>query len=814
MGKALKFVGIAAAIVFTGGAAAIGLALGGFSAAAVAVGTVANYLAIGAVLSGVSALLTPGIKRPRPRADVEYDGTLEPRRILYGTLRVSGMNVIPPLSSGSKNQFLHQVLAVAGHEVDAITDVYFNKDLIASANMAAVSGTAGDGVVTSGPYSNKAWIRRYLGTSTQTADYILRSNFAQWTTEHRGRGVAYLALQYALTEEKVYPSGKPEVTCITRGKKCYDPRLDSSPGANPTNASYIAYTENPALCLADYLIDGTLGLGEDTDRIDWDLVVAAADICEETVTVPSGTQDRYTCNVALLATDRFEDNIQLLASAMMGHCLYSGGQWRMYAGAWSASAFSLAESNIVGGYEIHTAIPYNERYNAVRGSFIDPAREYQPSEFNPRIFSAYESADGERAYKDVQFAACTSNYEAQRNAIILARLSRRRRALTVRCDLGAYKIRPYETGTITLDELGWTNQPVRCESWKFTPDGMVELILREAGSADWSDPSGGEYGTPSAIASPIAGGFKPDEPDNLTAQGLQDSIYFTWTPAQTHNTGVRYKLYEHTSSTPFSSAAVVAQDIVGTSVILKKADTTTRYYWLVAVDFYSGLESDPEPATTGVAGAASGVATALDATASVSSIYKLLDGVSTGDTDSVTVTPSGGTPGYTYAWTRVSGSTAITANSATAATTTFDCSSISDGQTLEAVMRCTVTDNVAATKTVDVVVTFERADTPAVLSVTPSDYFLFKFLVGVSSGNTNQVTATAAGGVPGYSYSWSRISGSTSITANASSSATTSFAVTGITNGQELSAVFRVTATDAAAATATADVSVTFLRED
>lgn len=68
-------------------------------------------------------------------------------------------------------------------------------------------------------------------------------------------------------------------------------------------------------------------------------------------------------------------------------------------------------------------------------------------------------------------------------------------------------------------------------------------------------------------------------------------------------------------------------------------------------------------------------------------------------------TPSGGTPGYTYSWTRISGSTAITAGSPTSASTSFS-GTVPVNSVISAVFRVTVTDSVGATATADVTVSF------------------------------------------------------------------------------------------------------------
>lgn len=66
---------------------------------------------------------------------------------------------------------------------------------------------------------------------------------------------------------------------------------------------------------------------------------------------------------------------------------------------------------------------------------------------------------------------------------------------------------------------------------------------------------------------------------------------------------------------------------------------------------------------------------------------------------SVTVTPAGGTTPYTYQWNRTSGDLAIKADTATAATTTFSASSVSDS--ISATFTCKVTDANGAVVTSD-----------------------------------------------------------------------------------------------------------------
>lgn len=789
--------------------------LGATGAAAYVAATVVTAAVIAGGIYALNKITIALIGIPRiskVRNDIEFSGTVEPRRIVYGEQLIAGMNVIPPMVSGSNNEFLHQVLAVAGHEVNQIGTVYFNRSAIGT--ITSITGSDNDGKVTSGTYSNKAWVRRYTGTISQTVDWKLAQAFpSQWTTNHRGRGVAYMALTYQY-DETVYKTGKPEITCLVQGKKVYDPRLDStrtggSGSQRVDDRTTWAYSTNPALCLADYLIDNNLGLGEDDTKIDYDLVMDAADICDENVNIPgSTTQKRYTCNVTLIATDRFEDNIQVLAQAMAGVCYYSGGKWRIYAGAWSSSAFTLGDNDLVdGGISVTTAYPYNQRYNSVRGQFINKDKNWQASEYQPVINTTYVSNDGEQIWLQTDFVACTNEYEAQRHAILLSRRSRNGEVATVRCGMSAYKIRPFETGTVTFSEIGWTSKTVRCEGWKFDPSGFVELVLREEASTNWTDPATGDYETPTSVTDPTPNDYKPLPASNLTAKNLTSGFNLSWTAPSVFPVGAVYEIWEHTSITPFSSATKIWSGNT-TSVFISKTDTTTRYYWVV-VRSKDGVASNESPVGNGVAAAAAAISTTLTASVVPSSLSKSGSAASL-TTDSATVTATGGTSPYTYSWARTSGSSSIAADSASSATSTFTGSSLVSGTTYDAVFTCTVTDNLAATATTTVTVSIQRTGMSA--SASPSSLYTLSTDEDITSDST---TVSVSGGTSPYTYAWSKVSGDT-LTVNSSTSATTTFTGTGIGQWEFKSALYRCTVTDSTAGTAltaTVDVDVTLERE-
>lgn len=680
----------------------------------IAAGAVLDYFSFGTlgnalILAGAANLLGYAVsllqnphRAPLIPIGAAYAGTLEPRRILFGQLRVSGMYTAPPLTSGNNNDNLDIVLTVAGHPTTGFGDMYLNQIRIASGDIGPILGTSTDGqvsnTITNNGYQGKVWIRRYLGGQT-SPDFMMFTTYTAWDANHIGNNLSYWAIRL-LYDTTVFATGVPQISGMVLGAAVYDPRQDSTNGGSGSQRATVpstwTYSTNPALCLRWYLTSA-LGLSETQSRIDDVLVAAAANICDQTVSVPipivpgllewqsgstivggigtaflrdlnngqfvqsggnffptphpgttifllgpdnnmyavasvqsdtqltlsSGftgstttdyvsqwnlssstttTQKRYTCNTLLDATARFEDNITQLARAMMGQCIYSAGKWRMYAGAWSGSAFTLTENDLVGGVSLQCSTPRQNLYNAIRGNFINPARNYQPDEFPPVLNSTYSTADGETIYTETNFPCCTDIFEAQRNAFIVSRVSRNQKVLTAQYGMSAFGIKVWETGVVTIAEVGWVQQTVRCIGWKFSPKGAIELQLQEAYSTDWTDPLPSAYALKGANSTGALSLYVPYPPTGLTATSVAGGISFKVTLPLQSLPGTIIQLFEGATSTPFSSATLILQQTSDT-IFLPKFDTITRYYWVRCLSPQEQVSST-FPATTGVAGAA------------------------------------------------------------------------------------------------------------------------------------------------------------------------------------------------------------------
>lgn len=752
------------------------------------------------------------------------------RPIIYGEVTCGGVLVYQH-TTGDRNQYLDFVIVVAGHQVESITDVWFDDVQVTNAQI----GAGGD--VTTGELGPKngqpiVYVWKYLGTAGQTASPQLSTADGSgygpntWSTAHRLRGCAYVHIRLRRGDYWEKYGAPSNFRFRVKGAKVYDPRLDSTNGGSGSHrlddATTWAWSNNPALCQADYLAGGSISNDVATPLrkrgfavkapatdIDWDAVIASANICDESVTIPSGSQSRYTCDCVVVPSDDTPDAdcMDMLLSSNLGQLTFTAGRYVLYAGAYTTPVYTLDEDDLAGDITYVSGKGRSERYNFVRGTRYDLTTG-QETEFLSRTDASYVTADGATLYHDIELPATSDEYRAQRIAQVILRRSREMETIVWQGMPSAAKVAVWETVSITVAELGLSSKVFRCIARKRRlgsgGEPVVELTLREENSSTYTDPASGDYGSISVATDPGPATFVVEEPLGLTATSLPNGILFTITPAVNAPTSTVYEVFEYSSSTPFSSAARIWYG-AATTFIHPRSDTTQRYYWVRARE--NVALSDEYPSGAGVAGKAASASTALSASVTSSTVTATGTG-STVTSSSVTVTATGGSTPYTYAWTLNSGS-GVSAVSSTAATTTFQATGLAAGGSATGVMRCTVTDNASATFTVDVNVTLTRTASGS-LTVSASPTSVTK--TGLTSTlTTATVTATASGGTAGYTYAWTKVSGD-SITATSASSAATTFQATGLASPESRTAVFRCTATDAGSLTATVDVTVTIDR--
>lgn len=777
--------------------------------------TIAIDIALNFALGKLTQALSGKAKQFGPTLQaITVKGTIQPRSIIYGEVATSGVIVFEG-TTGTDNEYLWVVIALAGHQCDAITDVWIDSERIPDS---AINSTTG--LVNSGRFATKATIWRKLGPSTETAlsDLVLASG-GEITGDHIGYGVAKLIIRLQ-RDATVFPGGAPQTyRALVRGKRVYDPRLDSTNGGSGTHrladATTWQYSANPALCTADYFHGGSiyfdvatpltrLGMGLPTNRVNWTYVASAANDCDNTVTIPLTTQTRYLLGIVLSCGDLHDTNVDKLLATMLGQRIFVSGAYRIYAGVYNTPAASIGDDNLtVDGYSLQGAAAGVDLYNQVSASYFDPARDWQEVPCAVRVESTYEAEDGGPILKNIDLSGVTNEYRAQRLCEITKKQSRNQVGVVLNCKLSADKVAPWETFNLTLVEQGWVNKVFRAQAIQADLSRRrIQITAKEESLGAYADPAAADYAAP-GTAAPSSTLERPSQPSGLAALSVQNGIAFTWTASTYLPPGASYELYEYTTATGFGSATLIAAGLSVTTVTIYKGDLTERYYWILARSF-QGRASNQFPSGNGVAGKAGSLTSAFTVSASPASLSTTVTTASA-TTASTTVTPTNGTAPFTYAWTWSTGGTGISITSASSASTTFSAATLSTPETRTGQALCTVTDNAAVVHTITVSVTIQRISTALAATVSPATCRR-----GTTNGSltTPAAVVTASQGTPGYTYAWTWQSGGTGITINSPSASSTTFSAVSLTPGQLRTGVAQCVVTDTASATVTVTVNV------
>lgn len=485
----------------------------------------------------------------------------EPRQIVYGRARVSGP-ILFAHSTGSKKEFLHIVVALAGHECDAIESIMLNDVVLPAANattgliesgvyavgketqktaaagstsgaafsitlplaagetLARVNGVtrhmvyganaqdapqsyslagnvvsgvtdAGNGSLTVtginvtytvGTLSGRVRVRTHLGTATGAQPFaeLVAESGGKWTSAHQLNGITAVYLRLEYDQDIFGQTGLPNVSAVVRGKKVRDPATGIT-----------AWSDNAALCLADYLRDADRGMGASAAEVPDAEVIAAAAICAQTVAIDLAgtTQARYTCNGVISTDASRRANLDVLAEAMASPApVWTQGRWLMRAGAHRTAALTITESMLADRAPVIQ--PWAARRDLVNR--IVPKCSAADALYTevqaPAVENALYLADdgGIDLVQEVTYEMCTDLIRAQRLAKIELERSRQAMVVQLSCNLSAYDLAPSDVVALTLARYGFSAKLFEVVSRSLDVQAWtVDLVLRETAAEVW-----------------------------------------------------------------------------------------------------------------------------------------------------------------------------------------------------------------------------------------------------------------------------------------------------------------------------------------
>ena len=484
--------------------------------------------AVGAGLSLISRALAPKLNLSAQMGgrSVMTREAAHSRKIVYGRARIGG-NVVYLESSGTDNKYLYLVTAIAAHEIDAYEQVWFNDEKVwDGGNFTSAWATTGNS--STSPYVDLSF---HLGNQT-TADSGLVAASSKWTANHKLLDTAYMVVKLTHDVDK-FAQGLPNISTVIRGKKVLDPSDNST-----------AWSQNPALCIYDYLRDTKYGLGESAANILTSSVTTAKGVCDEAVSLAAGgTQPRYTIDGVVDTASSIKSNIETMTGSMIGRLIYSGGKFEIHAGEYVAPTITIDESMAVGEITVQTKQSRRNAFNGVKGVFVSeddnyvvadypaqqskttagnfevtspPSVRYKILEIGSTDFtligaasntvgldftatgagagdgvaSLFLAQDGDPIYLDMALPFTINNIRAQRIAKLALLRSRQQEAITIPCNLTALKFKIGDNISVSNTRLGYSGKVFEVVGYSmgFNADQMVvnvEAIETAASIWNW-----------------------------------------------------------------------------------------------------------------------------------------------------------------------------------------------------------------------------------------------------------------------------------------------------------------------------------------
>jgi hypothetical protein len=401
--------------------------------------------------------------------------------VVYGQRKL-GVTRVYVETSGSDNQYLYVAGVLCEGEIESIESIFID-DREVTFDGALTHGTTREVDSSDTVYykdsTSHIQVQAFLGKDDQVASSVLTSQ-TNWGTNHRLRGVAYLAFRFKWNQDIF--GAIPNVKAVIKGKKVYDPRTTTT-----------AYSNNSALCLLDYLRNSRYGKGlpDDAFETNFQSFQDAANECETQVTPYSGGSDinLFETNGVLDTSQKVIDNVKKLLNPMRAFFTYTEGVYKLTIEGTGTAVKTINSDNVVGGAKL-LGERKNNKYNRIIATFVNPNKNYQEDtiSYPPNDDSSLPSADqhatmladdGVLLEGNYSFPNVTSVYQAQGLAEVILRRSRNQLQVQVRVTSEFLDVAVGDIVQIYYPTGGFNNKPFRVLGMTINEDLTVDLQLFE-----------------------------------------------------------------------------------------------------------------------------------------------------------------------------------------------------------------------------------------------------------------------------------------------------------------------------------------------
>lgn len=468
---------------------------------------------IGAVFSVVVGFLQARKQRgPERQASVlEIRIGETPREAIFGPVATAGQLINAYNTDDDTpddNDYEILIIKLADHKISdlegfIIDDQYY--------------GFVGDGAQPSFTTGGRDYLEVYFldGSAGQVPPAaIVADSEGQYLSTDKLTGCAYVVVRY-LYSTSVWAGGRPKFKWHISGLACWDPRFDTILAGGTQDyddPSTWQLTFNPIVQALNYRIgvynrgmEGSspyvpelvVGRGIPKDKAigDYDEFVAAANVCDELVSLKAGgSQRRYDCGLIVKSDDAYGDVLEKFAAACAGEVVSRRGRIEIIPGTARTPHDGFTDDDLVRGeaIEYQAFASESDRVNTVVARYPDPYNFWEVSSAPMRRVYADLLTDGlgvARPYEvSLDLEGINDGPRAQRIAEIRRRQGRLERTATVTLPARFINL---EVG----DWIPWTSVRYlngntvmfRCVKQEMRPDLTQRVTLREIEDAvyDW-----------------------------------------------------------------------------------------------------------------------------------------------------------------------------------------------------------------------------------------------------------------------------------------------------------------------------------------
>jgi hypothetical protein len=428
--------------------------------------------------------------------------------VVYGTRMVGGIRVFVS-TNGSTNQYLYVALVLAEGQVNAATQLLIDDNTVTISSLDhGVERTC-----TTGRHKDRLKAQFFDGRDDQTVSSLLQEA-PNWTSNHRLRGLAYIALRFEWkkietqtdAENNPFGGGVPNVRVKLEGKKVYDATTLTADSTTAHDTAYAdeptTFTDNPVSCLLDYLRNPRFGKNLPTTAFAFDTWKTAADLCNQNVNFGTGTEKAFTCDAVLDTAQTLMNNTKIQLAGFRGIMPFTQGKYRLlieHGGddsditatpASPSTVFTVDNDTIVGGMTLVGEDKEN-KVNRCVVTYVDPDADFQP---NQVIFPAAGSSDdtaflaadnGIRLEKSITLPTVTSRVQALQYAEVFLKRSRASKQVSFQTTIATSNVTVGDLVQVVNEHLS-LSQIFRISEIVVTEQGQIAINAFEHQSGTYA----------------------------------------------------------------------------------------------------------------------------------------------------------------------------------------------------------------------------------------------------------------------------------------------------------------------------------------